>query len=238
LFVSTISVYADQMQAGLTEDAALLRLDDPATEEVDGATYGGLKVLCEEALARVFPPERRLIVRPGIVVGPHDPNDRFTYWPARVAHGGEVLAPAGPALELQWIDGRDLADFMLGALERGVTGTYNAVSEAGRFKLGDMLAAAKRTSGSDSTLTWVSEEFLLEHEVVPFGDLPLWLPGAAGNMFKVDGSRAAAAGLRVRPFEETVEDTLAWQAERGEPALKVGLSAAREAELLELWRRR
>lgn len=238
LLVSTISVYADQLQAGLTEDSALLRLDDPSTEEVDGATYGGLKVLCEEALARVFPPERRLTVRPGIVVGPYDPTDRFTYWPARVAHGGQVLAPAGPELALQWIDGRDLADFMLGALERGVSGTYNAVSEAGRFRLGDVLAAAKRISGSSATITWVSEEFLLEHEVVPFGDLPFWLPGAAGNMFKVDSERAAAAGLRARSLEETVADTLAWQAERGDPALKVGLSAEREAELLELWRQR
>jgi len=238
LFISTISVYADQDTAGLNEDSRLLRLDDPTTEVVDGDTYGGLKVLCEEALEAIYPADDRLVVRPGIVVGPDDPTDRFTYWPVRVARGGEVLAPSGPDLALQWIDARDLADFMVGALERGVTGTYNAVCEAGRFTMGELLTSARRVSGADASVTWVSEEFLLGQGVRPFADLPFWLPGAAGNLFKVDGSRAHGQGLRARPLEETVRDTLEWQAERGDPALKVGMSADREAELLGEWQRR
>lgn len=238
LFISTISVYADQDTAGLNEDSGLLRLEDPATEVVDGTTYGGLKVLCEEALAGVYPASSRLVVRPGIVVGPDDPTDRFTYWPVRVARGGEVLAPSGPELALQWIDARDLADFMVGAIERGVAGTYNAVCEAGRFTMGELLNVAKRVSGADASFTWVSDEFLFGQGVRPFADLPFWLPGAEGNLFKVDGSRAHGQGLRDRPLEETVRDTLQWQAERGDPALKVGMSADREAELLREWRRR
>ncbi len=237
LFVSTISVYADELAAGLNEDSSLLRPLDPTTEVVDGATYGGLKVLCEEALAAVYPADSSLVIRPGIVVGPDDPTDRFTYWPNRVAHGGEVLAPHGPELPLQWIDVRDLAEFMVGTLERGVTGTYNAVCEAGRFTMGDLLSTSQRVSSADASVTWVSEEFLLEHGVKPVADLPFWLAGAAGNMFKIDGSRARARGLRARSLEETVEDTLEWQAMRGDPALKVGMSAEREAELLREWRR-
>jgi len=238
LFISTISVYADQDTAGLNEDSGLLRLEDPATEVVDGTTYGGLKVLCEEALAAIYPADDRLVLRPGIVVGPDDPTDRFTYWPVRVARGGEVLAPSGPELALQWIDARDLADFMVGALERGVAGTYNAVCEAGRFTMGELLNVAKRVSGANASLTWVSEEFLLEQGVRPFADLPFWLPGAEGNLFRIDGSRAQGQGLHARPLEETVRDTLKWQAQRGDPALKVGMSADREAELLREWQRR
>ncbi len=235
LFVSSISVYADDDVAGHNEESKLIRLADPTTEEVSGATYGGLKVLCEEALAQFYPPENRLIVRPGIVVGPDDPTDRFTYWLTRMARGGKVLAPQGPERRLQWIDVRDLAAFMVLELERDVGAVYNVVSEAGRFTMEDLLASAERISGSDASVTWVSEEFLLKHGVKPSTDLPLWLPGERANFFKIDGSKGHNQGLRPRSLEDSVRDTLAWQVERGDPPLKVGLSPEREAELLEVW---
>lgn len=235
LFISTISVYADNEVAGLDEESELIRLDDPTTEEVSGATYGGLKVLCEEALAEIYPPDNRLVLRPGIVVGPDDPTDRFTYWLKRVARGGEVLAPEGAERPLQWIDARDLADFMLHTLERDVGAVYNVVSEPGRFTMGALLETAKEISGSDASVTWVSEGFLLERGVKPSADLPLWLPGERNNFFKIDGSKATAQGLRVRSLDESARDTMAWQVKRGNPPLQVGLTPEREAQLVAEW---
>lgn len=233
--VSTISVYADPTTPGLDEGSALIELDDPTTEEVTNETYGGLKVLCERALAETFA-GGRLVVRPGLVVGPDDPTDRFTYWPVRIARGREVLAPVGPSLPVQVIDVRDLAAFMLGALESGTAGTYNAVSEAGRFDMGDVIRACLAASGSDAQVSWVSEAFLLEAGVGPFVELPLWIPGEHANLARLDVSRALAAGLRVRPLEETVEATLAWHRAQPERPWRAGLSLERERELLEAWR--
>lgn len=243
LFISTISVYADQLAANQDESGVLARLEDPSVGEqvageVTAERYGPLKVAAEEALTAAYPPERSLVVRPGIIVGPDDPTDRFTYWPARVARGGEVLAPKGPDLPLQFIDARDLARWLLAALEDDLSGTYNAVGEAGRFTLGEVIEASLAATGSDATVTWVDEEFLLEQGVQPFADLPLWLPGELANMWTTDSSKALANGLRIRPVEETVEATLAWHRERGAPALKFGMSAEREAAVLEAWRAR
>lgn len=238
LFVSTISVYADLSRPYVDEDGELARLEDETVETVDGQTYGGLKVLCEEALAAVYPPERRLVIRPSLVVGPGDHTDRFTYWPVRLARGGEVLAPATPDRPLQWIDARDLAAWMVEGLEQGLSGTYNAASEADRFDMGGLLEAAAQAAPAGTRLSWVDEAFLLEQQVQPFADLPFWLPGEQGNLLRVDASRAHANGLRSRSVEETVRDTLAWHQERGAPELKVGLSAERERELLAAWGKR
>jgi 2'-hydroxyisoflavone reductase len=236
LFISTISVYADQNTPHLDEDARLSELSDPATEEVTGETYGGLKVLCERALESNFP-GKRVTVRPGVVVGPEDPTDRFTYWPVRAARGGEVLAPVGPALSMQWIDGRDLAAFLIHLLETGAQGTFNAVSQPDRFTLGDLLDVSRETAESDATFTWVDESFLLENEVRPFRDLPLWLAGDSLNFARVDSRRAYDAGLAIRGIRETVVDTLGWFAGEGGRQLQAGLDESRERELLELWHR-
>lgn len=236
LFVSTISVYADPTVLNQDETGELGRIQDDSVEEVTGETYGPLKVSAEEALAKAYPSDRGLVVRPGIIVGPDDPTDRFTYWPVRVARGGEVLAPQGPSLPLQWIDVRDLASWLVSALERGLAGTYNAVSEAGRFTLGQVLDTSESVSKSGAQVTWVDEEFLSRQSVQPFADLPLWLPGTLANMWSVDASRALAAGLRIRPVEETVAATLAWHESRGAPPLKFGLNSEREREVLEAWR--
>jgi len=235
LFISTVSVYADTSVPYVNEESELLRLEDPTTEEVSGATYGGLKVLCEEELATVYPAERTFVPRPCIVVGPDDPTDRFTYWPVRVNLGGAVLAPRGPELPLQWIDVRDLAAWMLRGLETDLSGTYNAASMADRFSLGELLRAAKRVSDSDAEPVYMDEEFLLDSGVRPFADLPFWLPEPASNMFRIDASKASEAGLTIRGVDDTVRATLEWQAERGDPDLKVGMSLERERELLSAW---
>lgn len=247
--ISTISVYADPTVPHLDEDAELARVDDPAADKITNENYGGLKVLCEEELAAAFAPADRLIVRPGLVIGPLDHTDRFTYWPARVARGGEVLAPGNPHAALQWIDVRDLAAWILTSVENRLNGTYNAVNQADRHTMVELLATCARIAGSDgtaagsmrsaaeaATFTWVDEEWLLAHGVTPFADLPFWLPGSFGNLLRVDGGRAQAAGLVTRSIDDTVRDTLEWHLGRGAPDLKAGMSAEREAELLAAWR--
>lgn len=233
--VSTVSVYAEQDKPGLNEDSALLELADPESEELTNESYGGLKVLCERELAANFP-GRSLVVRPGLIVGPHDPTDRFTYWPARVAMGGAVLAPVGPEMPLQWIDVRDLATWMLDAAEAGLEGTFNAVSQAGRFTIGELLDASLTASGSGAEVVWAPESFLLEHEVRPFADLPLWIPADGIGFWHTDGSRAIAAGLKVRSVQDTVSATLDWYRSRLDPQLRVGLTREREAQLVDAWR--
>jgi 2'-hydroxyisoflavone reductase len=236
LFISTISVYADTSQPYLNEDAELVRLPDPTTEQVTNETYGGLKVLCEEELAAAWPRERCWVLRPTLVAGPDDPTDRFTYWPVRVQRGGNVLAPGAPGKPLQWIDVRDLADWMLYGLRTGLSGTFNAVSEADRFDFGTLLAACAEEVDGNPELTWVDERFLLDKGVRPFADLPFWLPAADENLFRIDGGRAFQAGLAIRSARETVSATLEWQRQRGDPKLKIGLDAQREEELLNDWK--
>jgi 2'-hydroxyisoflavone reductase len=234
-FVSTISVYARATgPALLREDAPLATIADPSTEIVDGTTYGGLKVLCERAVDGVFG-ERALHLRPGIVAGPYDPTDRFTYWVRRAAQGGEVLGPHGPDAPTQWIDGRDLAVFGIDALEADLAGPYNLVIPPGSVSFGDLLATATRVGGSDARVAWVPAP-VLEEQGVRFGvELPLFHPSALSGFGRIDPSRALAAGLRIRTLEETVRDTHVWDAQRTAP-LRAGLAPERERELLASWR--
>jgi 2'-hydroxyisoflavone reductase len=192
---------------------------------------------CERAVRAAFP-GRAVILRPGLIVGPYDPTGRFTYWPTRVAVGGEVLVPAPPDQPLQLIDGRDLAAFALDLLERGVEGTFDVVSPAGWLTLGGLIGACRDAAGSDARITWVDERFLLDRGVEPWTELPLWTPGADMAGFqRSDVSRAIAAGLDVRPIADTVADTLRWAAaERPDPG--AAMTREREAELLVEWRRR
>lgn len=234
-FVSTISVYADQTRPHLDEDAALAELDDEDVEEVTNETYGGLKALCERALAEGFEGPT-LVVRPGLVVGPGDTTDRFTYWPVRFARGGEVLVPDRPEAPVQWVDARALGSWTVRAVEQGLTGTYNATSQAGRFTFGALVEACMGLAPAGTRAVPADEGWLLEQGVVPFADLPLWLPGEYSNFSLVDTSRAHAAGLVDTPLAETVADTLAWWRAEGSQPLRTGLTAEREAELLARWR--
>lgn len=239
-FISSISVYRSLARPGATEDEPAGTLDDPSVEDVTGESYGPLKALCEDAVRSAFPGDS-LIVRPGLIVGPDDPTDRFTYWTVRVARGGEVLAPVGPEVPVQVIDVRDLASWTLDLAERRVTGTFHATGLPGSVTLGALLEASRAASGSNGRITWVDEPFLLERKVQPWSDLPLWVGSAPeiAGFSAVDVSRAVRAGLRFRPIEETVGDTLAWHAQRGSEApLRAGLAMAREQQLLAEWHAR
>jgi len=240
-FISTISVYADFSRPGIDESAAVGTIEDETTEEVTGDTYGPLKALCERAAEEAMP-GHVLTVRPGLIVGPHDPTDRFTYWPHRVARGGDVLAPAPPGNQVQFIDARDLAAWTLRMVEAGVAGVYNATGPDYTLTMGDVLGACKSVSGSDARFVWAGESFLLEEGVEPWMGLPLWIPEQDDSMRgldAVDCHKAIGAGLTFRPLAETVRDTLAWDATRPSDAVRgAGLSLERETELLRKWRER
>ena len=247
--VSTISVYADMDGGGVDEDAALKTLPDPSTETVTGDTYGGLKVLCEEAALAGFA-GRCLISRPGLLVGPHDPTGRFSWWLQRLQRGGTVLAPGDPSTPVQFIDARDAAAWMLRQASAGVTGVFNLTGPAQPLTIGGLLLAARDTLNPAARLQWVDEEFLLDAGVAPWSDLPVWLPRAQAGLHGVNIKRALATGLQCRPLAVTLSDTARWlqdsaispevavaaTASAASPARPaVGLAPEREAELLLAW---
>ncbi len=240
-FISSLSVYADSRQLGIAETYPVGTLADPTVEQVTGETYGPLKALCEQA-AETALPGRVLTVRAGLIVGPNDPTDRFTYWPARVARGGEVLAPVRPDYRVQFVDVRDLAGWIVRAVEARTAGVFNATGPDGVGTLGEVLETSRLVSGSGARFTWVGEPFLLEQKVGPWMELPLWIPDSdpdAAGFSAFDCGRALEAGLAFRPLVETVRDTLAWAATRpADHAWRAGLPPEREAELLRLWHAR
>src|ERR687894_570054 len=197
-FVSSISVYSDAIASGADEEAPVRGLPDPTVEEVTGETYGGLKTLCEQAAEEMLP-DRVLNVRPGLISGPHDPTDRFTYWPRRVAAGGEILAPDHEERGVQYIDVRDLASWMVRMSEERRTGTYNATGPDYELRMGRLLEECEAASGAGAELVWVSEGFLEEKGVEPFTELPLWLPREYAALQAIDCARAIRAGAPVPP---------------------------------------
>jgi 2'-hydroxyisoflavone reductase len=244
-FISSISVYPYFRSLGLDESAAAGTLDDPTIEEVNGESYGPLKALCERAVEQALP-GRTLVIRPGLIVGPHDVSDRFTYWVRRVAQGGEVLAPAHPGWHTQLIDVRDLAEWTVRMVEQKQIGVYNATGPEYELTIGQLLDTCRTVSGSDARFTWVSEQFLAEQQVGPWIELPLWIPQSDPDMLgfsDVSCAKAIAAGLGFRDLALTVRDTLAWDAGRLEQAdapaqalqLRAGLSREREQALLQAW---
>ena len=232
-FVSSVSVYAD-FGRPVDEDSPVAELGDGTIDELapDFSNYGALKALCEKTVSDVFG-GRALNVRPGLIVGPHDPTGRFTYWPHRVARGGEILAVAPPERPTQFVDVRDLGEWVVDACERGLAGTFNATNDGVGW--GELLDSCGTVTGAGAEITWVSEEFLLENEVGQWMDVPLWLAGdEMAYADRVDVSRAVAEGLRFRPLEDTVRATL----EHAETTDAAGLSPERESELLEKWHAR
>jgi len=231
LFVSSVSVYAD-LSSGPDEDAPRGELGDMPADELaeDYSNYGPLKALCEDAVWDVYG-DRAIIVRPGLIVGPHDPTGRFTYWPHRVSRGGEVLVPGPPESTVQFIDARDLGAWMIELLERGESGAFNATRPG--VSWAELIEAARTVAGSDAEPVFVPEEFLQQHEVGEWMELPLWLadPEWVG-MNQADVSRAQAAGLRFRPVEETARGAL----EEAETTEEAGMKPERERELIEEWR--
>lgn len=236
IFVSSISAYADFATPGITEDYPVAQLKDPTVTKVTEETYGGLKALCEQVVEQTFG-ERQAVIRPTYIVGPGDTSDRFTYWPVRVARGGEMLAPGSASDPVQFVDVRDLAAFMRVCVERSVKGRYNVCNPPGAVTMGDLLETSKRVSKSNASFTWASQSFIEQSKLVESGEIPIWSPpsGKDAGAALVSSARAVAQGLRFRDLETTIKDTLAWHEQR--PAeqkskLRAGLTAEREAELL------
>jgi 2'-hydroxyisoflavone reductase len=232
-FISSVSVYGTFPRPGIDESAPPAPLSRE-TEEIDGATYGPLKALCEAAVEEVME-GRALNIRPGLIVGPWDPTDRFTYWVRRVSRGGRVLAPGDPGRQVQIIHARDLAGWTIALTEKRAAGVYNATGPEQPLTMGQLLDACQSVSGAGAEFAWAPDRFLLERDVAPWTDLPLWIPDGheMSNIGRIDCSKAFAAGLAPRPVEETIADTLAWDRTRDQGApLRAGLASAREDELL------
>lgn len=245
LFVSSLSAYADNSVAGQDENARVEALADPASEDI-AAHYGPLKAACEQQVLSAFA-ERATIVRPGLIVGPHDPTDRFSYWVARFLHpailgerGVDAVVPAPPSRRVQFIDARDLAEWMLDLAAARVSGTFNACSPPGRWTFGNLVEALTREKRGDSAAVapaWIADAKLLAHGVEPWTELPLWLPesdpSTAGFMSFSSG-KAMGYGLRFRALESTIADTADWLTRRDNAlAWRSVLSAQKEDALLQ-----
>lgn len=236
-FISSISVYQDFIKPGVSEDYPVAKLEDETVEQVTGETYGALKALCEEA-AEAAMPGRVLNVRSGLIVGPNDPTDRFTYWVCRGAQGGEMLGPVEPEAALQIIHVRDQAQWILDMALARQNGVYNLTGPDYTLTFGELFRTIQQVSGSEIKPVWVNKEFLAEHEVQPWAEIPLWVPADSEVAYidAVDISKALESGLTFRPLAETVRDTLEWAGTRpGDYILKAGLTAEREKELLSAW---
>ena len=237
VFISSVSVYENFKKVGINETDPVGKIQDETVEEITGETYGPLKALCEQVVRDIFGTDRTLIIRPGLIVGPHDPTDRFTYWPVRVARGGDVLAAEKPDAPIQIIDVRDLAEWTIKLIEEQASGTYNATGPGYELTLGRLLDMSKQVSGSDATFRWAGVDFLNQNKVEAWSDLPVWVPDdeEGAGFSRIDVSKAIAAGLTFRPLEDTVRDTLEWAKERpSEHAWRAGLTAEREQQLLAL----
>jgi 2'-hydroxyisoflavone reductase len=239
IFISSISVYADFAKAGIDEDYKLAVLKNPTDETVTGESYGGLKVLCEKIVEESYG-NRSTIIRPTYIAGPGDHTDRFTYWPWRVSKGGEMLAPGTPNDPFQYIDVRDLADFVRICVEKNVPGKYNLCGPQGAVTMGSLLDESKNVTKANTTFLWASPEFLTAQELIgenaKSNFIPIWEPpvGEQAGLLLVSPARARKKGLKFRSLETTIRDTLEWQKKRPEDkqVLKAGLTMEKEAELL------
>jgi 2'-hydroxyisoflavone reductase len=225
LFISSISVYADL--AGAREDSPRHVLDDRTVEEVTGATYGGLKALCEDEVVEAFG-TRAIIVRPGMIVGAHDATYRFPWWVGRVAAGGEVLYPAQGRVQL--IDARDLGRFCVHLLERGRRGAYNATGPAQPLDFAQVLDTMRAVASAEARFIGAADDFLVAQQIASWSEFPFWMPGVDWASVAID--KALDAGLTFRPLADTVSDTLAWLRDHPAPQVPPGISRQREAELI------
>jgi 2'-hydroxyisoflavone reductase len=246
VFTSTISVYQDS-KIGPDENAPLQGYEgaDAYKETLESMKangfklYGPLKVLSEKEAEKWFP-GKTLVIRPGLIVGPRDESDRFTYWPVRINRGGEVLAPGKPQDPVQYIDGRDLAEWTIRMAENQETGIYNATGPAKAFSIGGMLDGIKTALKSNAKFVWVDEKFLTDQKVQAWSDMPVWA-GAEDGVTRTNISRALSKGLTFRPLDETARDTLEWFKSRPQDRqahMKAGITPEREAEVLADWKKK
>jgi 2'-hydroxyisoflavone reductase len=249
VFISTLSVYRGEKEEGQDESAALAEYKgaDPMKETIDTlranveTLYGPLKALSEKE-AQTWFPGQATIVRPGLIVGPGDESDRFTYWPVRLDLGGEVLAPGDGSDPVQLVDARDLAEWTIRLVEARTLGTFNAMGPARELTMRAMLDATREAVASKATLTWVPAGFLEQQKVSAWGDMPVWVSGKGdtAGFSRRSNRKAVGAGLTFRPIADTARDTLAWwkaqPAERRAKPLRAGLAPEREAEVLAAWK--
>ncbi|HME89281.1 MAG TPA: NAD-dependent epimerase/dehydratase family protein [Chthoniobacterales bacterium] len=247
VFISTISVYTDPPPAGVDENSPLQKYEgpDPYKETLEAMraggfkTYGPLKALSEKEAEKWFP-GKTLVIRPGLIVGPRDETDRFTYWPVRIDRGGEVLAPGDPKDPVQFIDARDLAEWTIRMAENRETGIYNATGPAKALGIAGMLDGIKEAEKSNAKFTWVDEDFLTRQKVATWSDMPVWA-GKEGGIARTNISRALAKGLTFRPLADTTRDTLNWfksLPQDRQSKLRAGITAEREAEVLAAWKKK
>ncbi len=240
VFISTVSVYADTSKPGMDETGAVAVTNDPDPAKVTGGNYGALKALAEEEAEKAFP-GRATIIRPGLIVGPGDTSDRFTYWPVRIDAGGEVLAPGDPADPVQFIDARDLGEWCIRMVEQGDPGVYNALGPRAPLSIAEMLYGIRAITTADVRFTWVDEAFLTAHNVSAWSDMPVWVPGhgESAGFSRLSNHRSVARGLTFRPLADTAAATLADYHERANAKsgskLLAGLTRERETDVLAAW---
>ncbi|MGE0549250.1 MAG: NAD-dependent epimerase/dehydratase family protein [Kofleriaceae bacterium] len=233
IFISSVSAYAENPASGGDENTKLAELADPTVETMGAQfeNYGGLKVLCERAAAAAFP-DRAAIVRPGFIVGPGDPTDRFTYWPVRAAKGGEMLAPGAPSDPLQWIDVRDLAEWLVMLVENSNTGTFNAVGPASPGRWGEVLNSCVKAGGSDVKLEWVPADWLETHGMGGEDSFPIWTPasGQFAGFHRWKNEPAKATGLKFRSLDDTLSAILDWYPREVERRVRVTRELVEQAK--------
>jgi 2'-hydroxyisoflavone reductase len=240
IYISSISAYADLAQPNIDENYKLAHLADPATEDLGGGNYGGLKALCEQIVEQKYR-AHATIIRPTFIAGPGDATDRFTYWPVRVARGGDMLAPGSPADPLQFIDVRDVADYLRLCVEQHLAGRYNVCLPPHAVTMGGLLEACRRITRADTRFVWANLAFLTAQKLI--GEdatdglaLPIWSPpvGDLAGAALLSPARAVSHGLRFRSLDQTIRDTLEWHKQRppAQQTLRAGLSPQHEAELL------
>jgi 2'-hydroxyisoflavone reductase len=244
IFISSISAYADLAVPHIDENYRLADLADPATEDVNGGSYGGLKALCEHIVEQAYDAQAT-IIRPTYIAGPGDKTDRFTYWPVRVARGGDMLAPGSAADPIQFIDVRDLADFLRRCVEQRLAGRFNLCNPPGAVTMGSLLEACRRVTRADTRFVWANLAFLKAQKLIDSDEanglqLPIWNPpvGEEAGGALISSARAVSQGLRFRSLDQTIRDTLAWQKQRppAQQTLRAGLAPQQEAQLLKLLR--
>ena len=225
--ISSISVYGDFINRKIDEETPVVKLKEENPTEITGENYGPLKALCEEKVKEYFP-NNHFIVRPGLIVGPYDPTDRFTYWPVRVKKGGRVLSPGIPQRKIQFIDVRNLSKWILNSLEEKRTGTFNADGDP--VTMGRFLNTCRDLINKNCELIWITDDLMEKYNVAPWTEMVLYIPGGDQN---VSNEKAKKAGLKLRPFEETINDTIRWAEDKKVEDLRYGISAEKESFIIE-----
>jgi len=237
VFISTLSVYRDFSVNNIDETYPVGQLNDPLSEELNGETYGPLKALCEKTITDVFR-ERALIIRPGLIVGSYDPTDRFTSWVNKIFCKERIIAPGRQDRQVQFIDVRDLASWIIRLIENNVTGIFNAVGPSTPLTMSKLLNAIKKEFHSYTDLIWVNDKFLIDEGIVPYSEMPLWIPDSPESVGYENFSfqKAVERDLTFLPLEDTIHDTIDWfLRERKETVLRAGLADEKERDLLRKW---